>query len=331
MRALHSPAARRYGPAALALGMVVSVLAALTGLVTSSAQATTNGPVRIVIDSVTSDVAPPEGTPGNAVPYVLVQAGDTFRVHVSFYDAAGAPASFKSDTALAITTNRGAPTPSRGTAKKGETTATLAASLPTAANQVSVTVSVAGGKEAKTVAPGTTTPAQSFDVVSELQFVDSAPDLSLEAGIGGDDSSCTIATKADPVCGIVILPHGALSGQVLLSLGLCDASYAACGSTRGSVVQTLGNLSGLYSKTDPATLLMKCDKSLCGGGAIRDQHLSFSLNGNDALSTAEPCPAKQTIGDNQQACVDYVQSKRDGSGDTYLYLLFSQDMRGSVG
>jgi hypothetical protein len=30
-------------------------------------------------------------------------------------------------------------------------------------------------------------------------------------------------------------------------------------------------------------------------------------------------------------CVDYVQSKRDGSGDTHLYLLTDQDLRGGIG
>ena len=44
-----------------------------------------------------------------------------------------------------------------------------------------------------------------------------------------------------------------------------------------------------------------------------------------------PAPRKNTIGADQVACVDYVQSKRDGSGDTYLYLLLTRDARVSVG
>jgi hypothetical protein len=100
-------------------------------------------------------------------------------------------------------------------------------------------------------------------------------------------------------------------------------------------VQTLADLgtgvNQLYSKTSPATILMKCDKSLCGSGAIQSKTLSFSPNGNDGLRPAPACPAKLTIGGDQTACVDYVQSKRDGSGDTYLYLLFTEDARVSVG
>jgi hypothetical protein len=248
---------------------------------------------------------------------------------VSFYDASGAPASFSKDTALQITSDGGAASPSTATAPKGATSATLDTSLP-AANQVSLTVSLTG-KAARTVTPGTSSPAQRFDVVKELHFVDSVSGTTFRSGIGGDDSQCQNATRTAPVCGIFILPHGAQSPQVLLSLGVCDTTYAGCGNVKGSVVQTLAELGGLYSNDDPATLLIKCDKTLCGTGPIHNQHLSFSLNGNDALATAEDCPAKATVGPGQDACVDYVQSQRDGSGDTLLYLLFTKDMRGSVG
>jgi hypothetical protein len=123
---------------------------------------------------------------------------------------------------------------------------------------------------------------------------------------------------------------------VLLSLGACDSAYAGCGSTRGSLVQTLADLhdevtGDLYTKTSPATLFMKCDKSLCGSGSIQSKTLSYSLKGNAALQTAPACPAKGTVGADQDACVDYVVSKRDGSGDTYLYLLFTEDARVSFG
>jgi hypothetical protein len=97
------------------------------------------------------------------------------------------------------------------------------------------------------------------------------------------------------------------------------------------VVQTLANLTGLYPKDDPATVIMKCDKTLCGTGAIRDVFLNFSLLGDASLARAAACPRKNTIGTDQVACVDYVQSKRDGSGDTYLYLLLTRDARVSVG
>ncbi len=42
-----------------------------------------------------------------------------------------------------------------------------------------------------------------------------------QEGIGGEDD-CAVATPANPVCGVVILPQGASSSQVLLSLGPCE-------------------------------------------------------------------------------------------------------------
>jgi len=322
------PAARhRRG---LIVALVLGLAATVGGLVTTTANASSpTAPVRIQIDSITSAVQAPSGTPSGSVPYVLAKAGDSFSVHVSFYDSSGAPASFNNDTTLAITSNKGALTPSTGTALKGATTATIVTSLASAANQVSLTVSVASGPLAKSVAPGTSSPEQYFDVLTALQFeTSSAP---FQKGIGGD-GGCANATKANPVCAVVVLPFGANS-DVLLSLGVCDAAYAGCGSVKGSLIQTLANLSDLgYSETAPATVIVKCDKSLCGGGAIANVHLNFTFAGNGAVDTqALPCPAKGTVGTDQQACVDYVQSKRDGSGDTHLYFLTPRDVRISVG
>lgn len=303
---------------------------AVAGMVAGTANAASPAPVRIQVDGITSATSAPSGTPNGAVPYVLVKAGDSFFVDVSFYDASGQPASFNSDTTLTITSSAGALTPSTGIAPKGATSTRLTTSLGTSANQVSVTVSVATKRhQSSGVTPGTSSADQLFDVVSELRFDDSSPHQNYANGIGGD-ANCTEATRQSPVCGVALLPNGANS-QVLLSLGKCDSAYAGCGSNKGAVVQALADLSGLYSETSPAAVLIKCDKSLCPGGAIKNYHLSFSLNGNDALGTAPACPAKATIGAGQGACVDYVQSTRDGSGDTLLYLLIAQDVRISVG
>jgi hypothetical protein len=326
-----------------ALVLVGCLAAAVGGVVTSTASAVSpTAPVKMVLTGIESATTAPAGTPNGAVPYVLVQAGGSFTVHVSFYDATGAPTSFNTNTTLSISSNRGPLSPATGTALKGATSADITTSLGTAANQVQVTVKVASGQSkglAATSSDGTSgftfidgsqIPDQRFDVLSELH-TPTTVGVGGSSGIGGDDDTCSNATAAKPVCGVLSLPFGATS-QVLLALGACDPTYAACGSTKGAVVQALADLSGLgYSKTAPATLVVKCDKSLCGGGAISDVHLSFSLGGNTALGLADPCPAKNTVGAGQAACVDYVQSKRDNSGDTILYLLFDQDMRTSVG
>lgn len=296
-------------------------------LVTQGASAASPSPVRIQIDQISSTTQAPAGTSATSTPYVLVKAGDSFTIDVSFYDATGAPASFNTDTTLAISSSTGTLTPSTGVAFKGATSAHLTTSLSSAANQVSLTVSVAGGKGARTVAPGTSSPAQLFDVVSQLRTETNSSNFA--QGIGGD-TNCSSATKQAPVCGIVILPNGAVS-DVLLSLGACDGTtYTTC-SSKGSVVQTLFADGGLYTNTAPATLLMKCDKNLCGTGAIQNVPAYFSLNGNDSLQLVPACPAKNTVGGDQQMCVDWVQSKRDGSGDTYLYILFTHDARVGMG
>ena len=59
--------------------------------------------------------------------------------------------------------------------------------------------------------------------------------------------------------------------------------------------------------------------------------LIYTLNNTGSLDkTAGPpgCPAKGVIGEDQEACVDYVSSSRN-KGDLYLHLLFVADARGS--
>ena len=59
--------------------------------------------------------------------------------------------------------------------------------------------------------------------------------------------------------------------------------------------------------------------------------LYSSLSPNGALAATPACAAKGVIGADQQTCLDYVQSKRDGSGDTHLYWLVTRDARMSIG
>jgi len=318
-------------PIRAALAMLALALVAV-GLQTGLASGVPPKPVRIQFDRVFTSLTAPTGTPGTAVPYAIVVAGQSFQVEVSFYDADGQPAAFGQDTELSISTNTGAgnqPLPATGTAFAGDTTATLTTTLALPANQVRVTVSAPTLKGTKAVAPGVATADQLFDVLSELRYENSAQGTPFTAGIGGT-ANCASATAADPVCGTLMLPNGAYSSQVLLSRGLCDTTYAACGSTRGSVLQFLADIEGLYPSTSPATLLVRCDKVLCGKKAIGKTVLNYSLLGNAALLPAPACPAKNTLGDLQDVCVDYVQSSRDNAGDSLMYLRVRKDARISV-
>ena len=62
----------------------------------------------------------------------------------------------------------------------------------------------------------------------------------------------------------------------------------------------------------PATLVVRCDKSRCGGGAIQDNQLQVNLEPTGDLAASPACTAKGFMSGPDGHCVDYVQSKRDG-------------------
>lgn len=337
----------------LALALVGVLTASLGAVMTRSAEAANTAPASVSLDSITSLVTAPIGTPVDAQPTVLAVPGTKLTVEVSFRDSSGYPASFTKDTSLVVTSNRGTVTPINTVALKGEQISYLTVSIPAPANQVTLTVTVPDGKlPLSDGADG----IQLFDVVSHLRLNETTSGTNFQRGIGGEgggldgDAECAQATPTKPVCGIVFLPQGASGSDVLLSLGPCAPrvpndltytdTYSRCGDPRGSVLQVLAdlplapadNLSADkgYSRTSPATMLVKCDKTLCGGGSIQSKVLNFTRGGNDNLVKVDPCPGKGVVGVGQPACVDYVQSKRDGSGDTFLYLLFAKDARVSV-
>ncbi len=293
-------------------------------------------PTRIVVTEVTSDFKRAGEFDPDAVPSVVVQAGGAVRVAVRFEDANGNEAAFKKDTALAVASNVGKLGPVTGKALKGVSTATVATSVTTVVNQVMLTVSAGSGKSAPT--PGTT---MKFDVLSELRpDVPASSGVAFEQGIGGD-TSCKAASPSAPVCGIVRLPRGS-GANVVLSVGACDAvsnpeaRYAPCyvgpKGPDGAVIQSLFTQPERpYGIGAPAAIILKCDKSLCGTGAIKDRTVLWSLGGNAPLESAKPCPAKNTMATAGVPCVDYVQSQRDGSGDTHLYLLTDRDIRTGIG
>ena len=343
---MPDPRARALGRRPLLVAVAVAALAMTIGALGMPTSAASKGaspgggsaapagsspaPTTIVVDSVTSGVQAPSGTPDDAVPYVLVEAGQSFVVKVSFYDQSGAPASFSKDTTLSIASNTGSanqPLPATGVAEKGRTSALLTTRLDAPANQVRITVAVLGAAGKHAPQPGTTSAAQAFDVLKEIKTFGIAG-AAFRGGIGGDDGSCTSATPDEPVCGVAILPGGSTSGA-LMSLGACDKVYASC-DERGSVVQVLADLELDADPTRPiATVLVKCDKDLCRSGPVRQIPVHYSTSGSAPLQLALACPGKDTLG-VQDACVDYVQSTRDGAGDTLLHVLFRKDARVSV-
>ena len=329
--------------------LFVGCLVAALGLAVNPASAgkpsggttTLPTPTKIVIVSVTSDFTrgadfPPSGTV-TPLPTVVVQALGTIRVDVRLEDPNGGPAAFKKDTALRVTSSAGILGLTSGTAFKGESTAFVETRVKEPVNQVALSVSA--GSSTSTV---TSSPSVTFDVLSQIKpNVTASSGSAFEEGIGSG-TSCVSAEPLTPVCGVVRLPRGS-GTNVLLSVGACDVvvgtgpRYAPCyegpKGPGGAVVQTLFTQPSVpYTIGSPATVILKCDKTLCGTGPIQDLTVLFSLSGNTPLTAPpDPCPAKGTMAAAGTPCVDYVQSKRDGSGDTHLFLLTDRDIRTGIG
>jgi hypothetical protein len=326
---------------ALLLLLVGCLVAALAGAVTNAAVAgkatpSLPTPTKIVVTQVTSDFTRGADFPGGALPSLVVAAGGQITIKVRFEDALGNAAAFKKDTPLTVTSNTGTVGTTAGTALKGSSTATVVTRVTDPINQVVLSVHAGTGSTAPS--PG---PTNTFDVLSVVKpNVTASNGGAFEEGIGGG-SSCATAEPSAPVCGIVRLPRGS-GANVLLSVGACDpdpdpdALYAPCYAgphgPGGAVVQSLFTQpTDRYRIDSPATLIIKCDKTLCGTGSIQALTVLYSLGGNQPLTAPLACPAKGVMAEAGKPCVDYVQSKRDGSGDTHLFLLTDRDIRTGIG
>lgn len=306
------------------LTLLALLLAAALGLwlspMPAGAAPSSTTTVYLHVTSVSTPSIDVPATPG--APAAFVVAGVPFDVTVSFTDSSG-------DGGNATTLPNGV-SQLQLTSSLGKTALGVVAVDSTmtqvtfrgmvigaAANGVTLSASVTKGNS-KGTSP---VPSAPFDVQST--YTTNPPGTPLTQ-IGGSSAvgGCN-ATPASPICADLVLPSGS-STSILMSMGLCTG-FATC---TGSVVQALVGLdNGSYSRTNPATLIVKCDKTLCGGGAINRQQLLVQLTPADPLTTAPPCPAKNTIGADQDFCVDYVQSTRDNAGDTWLYLLLDKDAR----
>jgi hypothetical protein len=261
-------------------------------------------------------------TPGSAGLVYVVQ-GDSVRVSASFTDDAGvaAPLSTNKAVTATLTVTNG---PDQGTTDPysvpaGATTAAFEVTLADAANNVVLEVSAPTGKH--TTISGD---AAAFDVLLESDGVN--PNGRTSIGGEGNTGDFCDATSDAPVCGDLFPPAGLSFGaDGLISRGVCQG-LTEC---TDSFVQALVTFQA--DPYNPATLVMTCDKTLCGHGAIKAQTLKVQLTpGTDPVDT-QPCTAKgvaiPVTGTTDPFCVDYVQSTRDNAGDTHLYLLFTEDAK----
>jgi hypothetical protein len=300
-------------------GCLAVLVAALIAPV--NAVATTLPTPTLVSAAVTSTYIAPCSPAVCAIPAVVVKQGDAFVLTVTL-TASGAPAAFTKDTALTLTApGPGVLSAASVTISKGISTESFPLSYSTYTNNVTVTARAGAKGKPSSIA---STPSNSFDVLQTLKTDTAQTGVAFSDGTGA--SGCTAADALNPICGFAILPHGANSG-VLLSSGACNG--IGC-NLHGSVAQVVADLSNLYTRTSPATLVIKCYRTICGQGSISKYDPLVSSSATGALTPAPPCPSKGVIGPSQQFCVDYVQSTRTNADNTLYYVLFFNDFRGSI-
>lgn len=305
------------GNTRLLAGLATAIAALLaSALATVPATAAPPGPTATEITSIVvgSTEEVPETRGGTGLVYV--ERGESFDVRVTF----DAPLSWNKDTDLLLKVTNG---PEAGRtfgavvpAESAEGTFS-GIELQEAANDVVLQVSVNARRTE--VLPAATDP---FDV---LRFADTYPEPGSLTSISSTTSASgvpCVATPAEPVCADLLLPPGAAKSPLLVSSGVCD------GDCVRAYIQILVGLD--VTPESPATLVMKCDKTACGGGGVVHQELEVALAPTDPPQAAQPCAEKGVatpeIGEDPY-CVDYVQSTRDNAGDTFLYLLFVVDAK----
>jgi hypothetical protein len=277
---------------------------------------------------------------GGASPAVLAAPGDPITFSVALQPTGS---SFPYATPLTLTASLASGSAPHGslsvtsvTMPGGANSTSFTASYSAADNGVVVSAHVSpppsygdgDGDEDDTI-PLLTASTAPFDVVKILDVVP-ATDPTLKTGAGVGNANCTTGTT-EPECGTIVLPNGIASNAAALSLGPCTAGLGC--STGSQVVQFVANLGTLYTAQHPATLVIRCDRTLCPGGSPQSYpvHLSFGASGPLNL-TSRPCLRKGVALDaaGNNYCTDYVQTHRDRSQALLIYVLFVADMRGST-
>jgi hypothetical protein len=146
--------------------------------------------------------------------------------------------------------------------------------------------------------------------------------LDLDDPLCGDGSG--VPTSSEPTCGHLITTGAA--GAVVMSVGSCEDAgpCRTSGGTTALVVTVNADIQ--HSQGDHSTVILACDKVLCGGTGVPKLPVIYTFDNNgDLTNTAKSCPRKNDLG-SLEICVDYVQSMRSES-DLYLYVLFNHDLR----
>jgi hypothetical protein len=176
----------------------------------------------------------------------------------------------------------------------------------------------------------------SFDVVESL-ILTKQGDIPT-TGLGTE--TCNTKTNTS-VCGVVVLPEGIGSDNAAMSSGGCSDTLCTPGGKEVQFIAGLkrlvnpddpDTLENIYSKTNPATLLLQCDKSQCAGKGVSSYTAKVSLSATADLKVSPACTSKGVIQNDPTVdfCTDYVSSKRNNAGDLILVVLFFTDMRATI-
>lgn len=303
---------------------VAATALALTGLVMPAASAAPPPPAGSLDVAVSSNVSVP-ATAG--APALLIERSVPFDVTVTVLDVDGNPLVLSSSKSTTVHLTVGGEAVGTVVVPGGASSATGSATVATSANDLRVHAVAKVPAGTKVNEPPLDGDSNAFDVMGDVASIPQSMlnDPNVLVSAAGVNAPCE-ATVQKPTCVDLLLPFGATSAA-FFATGECDAAVA-CTSPDRELQLLLANFGAGTSNTNPATAIVKCDKSLCPGGGIQTYTLQVSLSGDGALpSSAAPACASKGVVDTGDFCVDYVQSKRDGSGDTHLYLLLARDAR----
>ena len=299
------------------VAMLAAFIAALALVPALPAAASPIKPSRVAVGAVV------DGATGLQQPV----KGQAFDISFTVVDDAGTLAPLKQATTFTVSAPDGPPLTGTTTVTlaKGATGGTISGAIYSSFGN-GVVLNITGGS----LAPGRIT-------VNVLAQAYRGPKLTpgVDGGVTVSNPGCVEATSELPVClSALVLPNGG-QGFPTLSAGSC-VGIVDC---QGLLVEALANLKttaddgtvvSLYTRDHPATMVIRCDKSLCGSGGVPSYRLTADVG--NGFTDAPPCPSKGVISSDSTLpdfCYDTVASTRDNSGDLIAYVLFAGDVRAS--